>query len=690
MKVHFAITIAALALFAVTAASSQAAPQKQRTILFGVNYLPEVTCVEDFSPYWETDNWTEKRMITDLKIMKSIGCSVMRFHIMPSPLNVPKDSLIPAEKYERMIDLGVKTARELGLKVHLDLDIDLGPNNEAVIKHTMERYKGQIESYQMGNERWDFPQKPDTLKRLQQLVEYAHSVDPNARITSDIMVPDWVKIRDEHPDFYKELSVGTCHYYPVTDYHGWNQLYLDDLIDHLCNPTGRKTVESATYAAKSHLSDFGVYDAKAKSFDHDLYVGSWGWLDKEVWITEIACHGYWRWGNLTPQDKRAADWEKLVNAVAGSPNRVARIYHHCFRDKMSSREFGQGQSGIVYYDGSPRPATFAFRKMAVKYSPADSPIRDIACKIDRTTIPIDANTVQMKISLTNTSSSMLKGQALLELPDGITCEDATLRFAIPARKSETWAATLNVSQAHWGNNHAFVRINVPHGLMYGWGIVAKPKRVLIDAKASMVTPSAQNGSGSNSGLLPEGIESATIDEDNGSGGCYAGPVHYLQGFDAVQQFFDKYGDDCSIITGPCIGSDMEMAYRLKTVLQAERCREVELRPSILAAEVLNRPVIVIGTPVNNMISRAIEMTLPEDQRVSMTNPGAGKGLVNVVQAPFGQYKVEGRFSPQSEQLGYYFGSCPTALYIAGPDDAGTRAAVYDLILRIWGKDGKYR
>jgi hypothetical protein len=34
-----------------------------------------------------------------------------------------------------------------------------------------------------------------------------------------------------------------------------------------------------------------------------------------------------------------------------------------------------------------------------------------------------------------------------------------------------------------------------------------------------------------------------------------------------------------------------------------------------------------------------------------------------------------------------FHECPAALYIAGGDDAGTKAATYDLIKRLWHPEG---
>ena len=133
-----------------------------------------------------------------------------------------------------------------------------------------------------------------------------------------------------------------------------------------------------------------------------------------------------------------------------------------------------------------------------------------------------------------------------------------------------------------------------------------------------------------------------------------------------------------------------MGYRLKIVIEATRCREVPIRAAIMPTDILNRPLIVIGGPEFNLISRVIEMKLPEDQRVHSANPGPGMGLINVVESPFGVMSAESRSSPQSEAIGYYFGGCPAALYIAGSDDDGLLAAAYELILRIWGREGKYR
>ena len=99
--------------------------------------------------------------------------------------------------------------------------------------------------------------------------------------------------------------------------------------------------------------------------------------------------------------------------------------------------------------------------------------------------------------------------------------------------------------------------------------------------------------------------------------------------------------------------------------------------------------ICVGTPEFNLVSRTVEMGIAEDERITMENSGPGNGVINVIEAPLGEMSVNGRGSRQARQLGYFFGSCPAALYIAGPDDEGTQAAGYDLISRIWGSERRY-
>lgn len=649
------ILFAFLVLIMMIAIPAMAKERKE--MLFGVNYLPQVTCVEDFRPYWRADNWTEKRMITDMKIMKAIGCSCIRFPIYPAVPGQIQSWGVPAEKFLPMLDLGVKTAGELGILVHLDIGDEVEERGEEGVRFCLSRYKGKIQSYQLGNECYHWPESPERLKWLQGLIELGHSIDPDAIISADILVPDWVKIRDENPKFYKELDVALAHYYSVTDHRGWNQLYIDDLVDYLSNPTGRYAASERKYDKNSTLKDRGAYDANYMGFDHDFYAGSFGWLDKEVWLSETTSHGYWRWGSLVPEAKRAADWENIVDSIADAENRVTRIYHWCFRDKMSNREFGMGYCGIVHYDGSPRTVTGVFKKMAAKYAPKGSALASLDCDIARLDVSDKAKTADLKIKLTNKTDAPIKGKFTLELPDNTTAGDEIFNFSIPAKADKSYSIPVDVSGINWGANHTFARVEIPQGLLYGWGIIAKPKHV----EVSPVSPLGEQ---------------------------YAHLVRYPAGIEAVQEFLDKYGDKCAIITGPGLGTDNEMGFRLKTVLQAMRCSEIQMRSSVLAIDMLDRPIIVIGTPEYNLISKTVEMALKPDLHTTALKPG--EGFVNVVKDPFGKPTGDGKFSRQSEQIGYFFGVCPAALYIAGPDDRGTEAAAYDLIGRIWGKDEKYR
>lgn len=649
----------AIVVLLLAAAPLADASGKDKTILFGINYLPQITCVEDFSPYWLTDNWTERRMVEDLKIMKAIGASCVRFHIYPAMPGKSTRQGVEAEKFLPMLDLEVRTANDLGLLVHLDIAHDFEKYGEEGVKFYVNRYKGRIESYQIGDEIYNYGNNPEKLKYLQSLMELIHSLDPDAKVTADLLVPDMVKIKKEAPDLYKQFDIVTRQYYPVTDHRGWNDVYIADLVDHLGNPTGRRTVMQIAKELQPELiSEFGKYWAKGTFYDHPLYAGSYGMLDREVWITEITIAGYWQWGGIVPEDKRAQDWPKVIDAIAAGTNRVTRIYHHCFRDKMSWREYGKGQCGIVYYDGAPREATHAFKKMAAKYAPPDSPMRVLDCEIERVIAPEDADEVDLKVWITNRSGDPVNVQGVLELPSGAKTDSENFAVILSPYADGTHTARINVERMPFGNNHVFGKLHTPKGMLYAWGIISKPKRLQLHNTSNLNSELSEN-------------------------------VRYVQGIEAVQQFLETYGDDCAIVTGPGLGDDMEMGYRLKSIIQALRCRTVPLQPSFLSVSVLDRPVIIIGDPKFNLISRTIEIGLPEDQMISVSNPGKGKGLINVVEHPFGQPSIHGRNNKQAEHIGYHFGHCPAALYIAGSDNAGTKAAVYDIIQRIWRSDRKF-
>ena len=625
-------------------------------LLFGVVYLPQITCVEEFTPYWTTDNWTARRTVTDFKILKAAGCTVVRYHLYPAIPGKFEFPGVSPDKFIPILDVAAEIAADLGMMIHLDLLQDENEEGKEAIRSYATRYRGKIASYQIGNERWDIAQDPERLKWLLDVVRMIHEIDPASIVSTDLLVPDWVRIRDEMPELYKELDIGYLHYYPVVDYRGWNDLYLADLIDHITNKTGRKSVSELNDAG---INQSGGFDAASQSYDHPFYAGSWARIDKEIWITEISSHGYWRWGNLVNEDKRADDWRKVVDAIADSADSVTRIFHHCCRNKMGWREFGRDQSGMINYDGAPRPTTWAYRDLAINYAPADSPLRVVRCDIDRVEVPYGTDEVEVTVKLTSLTAASVSGSVSLDLPSEITSTEPPVSFSLPPNGVKAWTARLDASRAPWGNNHVFARVEIPQGLVYGWGIVARPKRIV--AETAPV-------------VIPELSER----------------VRYVQGIEAVEQFLDAHADDCAIIHGRGLGNEAEMGYRLKIVLQAMRCREIPIRAAIDTKDVLNRPLILIGNPEFNLISRVAEMKLPPDQRVDASNPGPGKGLVNVVPNPFGEMSVEGRNSPQSEAIGYYFGGCPAALYIAGSDDDGLKAAAYDVILRIWGRDEKYR
>jgi len=82
------------------------------------------------------------------------------------------------------------------------------------------------------------------------------------------------------------------------------------------------------------------------------------------------------------------------------------------------------------------------------------------------------------------------------------------------------------------------------------------------------------------------------------------------------------------------------------------------------------------------LAEVVEKRLPESYRITHNSPGQGKGRILVIRHPFG-LGVRERNKEPATIIGYHFYECPAVLYIAGSDEEGTKAAVYDLIQRLW-------
>jgi len=243
---------------------------------------------------------------------------------------------------------------------------------------------------------------------------------------------------------------------------------------------------------------------------------------------------------------------------------LARIYHHCFRDKMSWREFGMGQCGVVKYNGAPRPLTYTFAQIAQRLNPLP-----LSISMPRLKVAGSVGEVDMRVEIRNNKDKPCKGVLKVEAPRGVKVVPEGISIQLEGFERKELVFTLKLEELPVGLSHIFLRCELPgYKPIYGWGTLARSAQLQLD----------------------RGWENIP-------------GVEYVPLLEAVEEFLQSYGEECAISVGPCIGSDMEMGYRLKSVLEALLCKEVLLRPALFCKDILDRPLIIIGNPRTNFWQR---------------------------------------------------------------------------------------
>jgi len=213
--------------------TQQVCKEQTPSLVLGVNYIPHVTCVEDFSPYWVEDKWTKERMAEDLKIMKAIGCNAVRFHIYPAGSEMEAFPGVDPNKFLPMLEFAIEVCQDLGLQMHLDIGHHIENISEEDVRRYVSLARGRIQSYQIGNEVYEDWRESGNLDKLERLVRVIKELDPKAQVSADILPEDCEFIRDKRPSLWKLLDFLPVHYYSLTDYRGWNDVYLEDLLDYI-------------------------------------------------------------------------------------------------------------------------------------------------------------------------------------------------------------------------------------------------------------------------------------------------------------------------------------------------------------------------------------------------------------------------------------------------------------------------
>jgi hypothetical protein len=185
-----------------------------QTMLFGFCYMPQAIRVEDFSPYWVLDRWTEARMLDDLRTMRALGSRILRVHITPpvpgansyDRLSDRRTVPVTGEKYLRLYDVLVRAARDVGMRVHFDIGSSFSDVSEASLDGWIPRYRGLVESYQFANENYGVFEsdmqgsRSDNFGRFQRLLGHARRLDPQARFTADVYASHIEHLRARFPE----------------------------------------------------------------------------------------------------------------------------------------------------------------------------------------------------------------------------------------------------------------------------------------------------------------------------------------------------------------------------------------------------------------------------------------------------------------------------------------------------------
>ena len=162
--------------------------RERRNIDFGFNYLPFIGLVEDFHPYWTENKCTFEHMKHDLLTMRSLHARFVRFHLMPAnPKRDCMPGIDPAE-VEGIINQAVTYASDLGMRIHYDIWSDNILNITAdEVKSIVGRFKGVVESYQIGNEPYFcWPRSDEYYEHTIKLIAAAKEKDEKAKFSIDI------------------------------------------------------------------------------------------------------------------------------------------------------------------------------------------------------------------------------------------------------------------------------------------------------------------------------------------------------------------------------------------------------------------------------------------------------------------------------------------------------------------------
>jgi hypothetical protein len=598
------------------------------TLDFGSNYGPHIERVRDFYPRWIECQWNEATTVRDLTILRALGARRVRFHILPARYEQDGYPGATADDYRRLIPLALRTSRSLGLKTHVDLHTDdyATLTVEPLLERLAEFGPDLIDTLQVVNEYFFLWKDDANLRRQAALLARLRATGFAGELCFDAGGVVHRHMRGAHPELAAHMAAMLpLHYYPAGN--RWDAFNVDVFLDVLDG--GQRAKAAALSPERGAFAD-------GMAREH------FGGLAPELRVMETNLVGDF-FGSATVPDERGALWPALMRRVAAETN-VSTVCTWCLLGKMSWREYGFSQSGMLYACGLPRPEAHVFRDTALAMMPED----DLFTRFDVCVEPpVDG---RVRIRVTSRSDEPATGE--LRLASGVTRPVRLAPRGVCALEF-VLAEALGGGEAP-GVRHLlaeFVPAPVPAGTTgrcVGWRAV----------------------------LLPQPIRLASDVRFPVAG------VVYPDGLEPVVRFLEVYRERLCILVEQPAAPETELAIRLQSVI-AEACGVLpEVACTLLGAEdqLRDRALILLGTRGQNALLRCVECRVEARHLPPADAPGA---VISAQHGLFHRKPVVDRWAVAHvrKSIGDARFS-PGAVLVMGSSFATLRDAVYDLIQRL--------
>lgn len=532
-------------------------PAKSRPSLrLGANLFHHVDRIYDFSPLWIESRWTIEAVECDLRILRSLGAGMVRYHIHPIDFSIDRYPGAEPEQYRRLVPHALAFAKSLGLATHIDLhsnDFDSVQIPE-VLARVKELGPENIDTLQVINEFFYLWKTPSHLDKLENILAAIRDSGFQGNLCFDAGGSVHRQIARTHPRlaaFVKTML--PMHHY--TYGREWDDLGIATFLDLL---TGETSVDPSTLTPEERK-----YYTEMK---REQFAG----FSEELQVLEVNAAGFPFW-NAEAQENRASRWKDILRRLAVE-TRVSTVCHFCFRDKISWREYGFAHSGLLHACGLPRPEAREFREAAFELMPAD----DILASFRLELTVIDET--HLRVVLLNRTAKRQRGGVFFGKNPPVAVDvkphgQAEIAFSLKTGRPQSGAIS-----------HYFATFQPEspqgHGICIGWVAAVRPKRASLRPGVRFAAPR----------------------------------VRYAEGQGPVEKFLRDHQTRLAFVVERPATSEMEMAIRLQDAM----AEAWGILPPIHtmrhgAGSVLkDQACILIGYPDENSLSRLAGKLIPAE------------------------------------------------------------------------------